>query len=72
MSRRGDMKRISFPSGLFDRVFSISVLEHVPRPDRLAAWREPLRILRSGGLAVLTLDWVFRMNPALGACAAER
>jgi ubiquinone/menaquinone biosynthesis C-methylase UbiE len=41
---------------MFDRVFCISVLEHMPPADRAAALREFARIVRPDGLVVLTMD----------------
>jgi SAM-dependent methyltransferase len=62
---KGDIRRIGFPGEFFDRVFSISVLEHVPVPDRKKVFDELFRVLRPGGLAVLTIDNVFHMNETL-------
>lgn len=41
---------------MFDRVFCISVLEHLPPADRAAALAEFARIVRDDGLLVLTMD----------------
>jgi len=41
---------------VFDRVFCISVLEHLPPADRAAALVEFARIVRDDGLVVLTMD----------------
>ncbi|MFX0196939.1 MAG: class I SAM-dependent methyltransferase [Candidatus Hodarchaeota archaeon] len=62
---KGDIRRIGFPDEFFDRVFSISVLEHVPVADRKKVFNELFRVLRPGGLAVLTIDNVFHMNDTL-------
>jgi ubiquinone/menaquinone biosynthesis C-methylase UbiE len=40
----------------FDRVFCISVLEHLPADDRKATLREFARIVRPNGLVLLTMD----------------
>jgi SAM-dependent methyltransferase len=45
-----------YRDGSFDRVFCISVLEHLPPAVRTAALREFARVLAPGGLAVLTMD----------------
>ncbi|MFN7589750.1 MAG: methyltransferase domain-containing protein [Planctomycetota bacterium] len=45
-----------YAAGMFDRVFCISVLEHMPPADRAAALREFARIVRPDGLVVLTMD----------------
>lgn len=41
---------------VFDRVFCISVLEHLPPADRAAALVEFARLVRDDGLVVLTMD----------------
>lgn len=56
---------IAFPANFFDRVFSVSALEHVPVPLRRRVWSELLRVLRPGGWAVLTIDWIFGFNGRL-------
>ena len=45
---RGDIAALPFRDGSFDVVFSIYVLEHVERPQRLAS--EIARVLRPGGV----------------------
>lgn len=59
--------RLCFPDNFFDRIFSVSVLEHVPPPLLDATMRELFRVLRPGGLAVLTIDWVFGMDVGLAS-----
>lgn len=48
--------RTPYDDRMFDRVFCISVLEHLPAPDRAAALVEFARIVRDDGLVVLTMD----------------
>ena len=54
---RNDMTRLDVPDNSFDRVFCISVLEHIEEP---AVWqkgiREMVRILKPGGRLILTMD----------------
>ena len=44
------------PDASFNMVFSISVLEHVPAPQRLAVYKDMFRILAPGGQAVHSID----------------
>lgn len=52
-----------FADDSVDTVYSISTLEHVPRPDAHATMREIARILRPGGAAVLTIDLFLDLEP---------
>ena len=54
--RRCSITATPYAQGQFDRVFCISVLEHLPPADRAAALREFARLLRPDGLLVLTMD----------------
>lgn len=62
---KGDIRHIYFPDEFFDRVFSVSVLEHVPVQDRKQVFDEIFRVLKPDGLAVLTIDYIFQMNDTL-------
>jgi SAM-dependent methyltransferase len=44
------------PDGTFDRVFSVSTLEHIPWRARLDALRDMHRMLAPGGLEIHTID----------------
>lgn len=50
----GNMERLDFPDNTFDVAFSISSLEHTPNP-RIAI-RELCRVVKPGGLVLLTCD----------------
>lgn len=55
------MQNLSWPDGTFDRVVSISVLEHLQPPsEQQRAVRQMARVLKPGGLMLLTLDYVER------------
>lgn len=52
--RQGDIRNIPYEDGRFDRVFCISVLEHLDRPNE--ALSELLRVLKPGGHLIFTVD----------------
>ena len=58
-----DARQLSYPDASFDRVFSISVLEHIPGDGDAAAMREIARVLRPGGIVALTVPFA-----ASGVC----
>lgn len=64
---RGDMDSLPLDTDSQDRVFCISVMEHVPPDVRRRGMQEIARVLRPGGRAVLTVDmsmW-FELNRPL-------
>jgi SAM-dependent methyltransferase len=52
-----DGRRLPYASDTFDGAFSISVLEHIPDSGDSTAVRELLRVVRPGGLIVLTVPF---------------
>lgn len=54
-SQLADARNIPFSDGVFDRVVCCSVLEHIP-DNRDRALEEMKRVLKPGGLLLLTLD----------------
>jgi ubiquinone/menaquinone biosynthesis C-methylase UbiE len=52
MMVRGDAENLPFADGCFDVVVSVTVLQNLPDPGR--AVREVARVLKRGGLAILT------------------
>jgi len=55
-----DARALSYPAETFDRVFSISVLEHIEGTGDTAAVREALRVLKPGGLFAFTVPFGLR------------
>jgi ubiquinone/menaquinone biosynthesis C-methylase UbiE len=49
----GDLERLQFPDAFFDAVLAMGVLEYLP--DYAPALREIYRVLKPGGIAVLTV-----------------
>jgi SAM-dependent methyltransferase len=52
-----DARHLSYPDASFDRVFSISVIEHIPEDGDTHAMREIARVLRPGGILTLTVPF---------------
>jgi len=52
----GSMLALPFRDGWFDRVFCISVLEHLDQEEMNQSLREVRRVLRPGGLFIVTVD----------------
>jgi len=52
-----DGRDLGYPSGMFDRAFAISSIEHIPDDGDSRAMREIGRVLRPGGLVCLTVPW---------------
>lgn len=59
---RADARSLPYPDNWFDRVFCISVLEHIPDRHTDAA-REMVRVLKPGGYLLLTMDVVIEGKP---------
>ena len=52
-----DARRLSYPDAYFDRIFSISVIEHIPSSGDSEALRELARVLKPGGMLSLTVPF---------------
>lgn len=52
-----DARALTYPDESFDRVFSVSTIEHIPRDGDRAAMQEIARVLRPGGICCLTVPW---------------
>ena len=51
-----DIAELPFTDGSFDVVVSTSVLEHLPYPNYLLAFCELYRVLKEGGMLIVTCD----------------
>lgn len=54
LCRRGDLASIYYPDGHFDKVFCVSVVEHIPEAEKCVD--ELWRVLKPGGRLLLTID----------------
>lgn len=54
----GSILDMPFRDNTFDCVFSICVIEHIPRGEQLVALTELSRVLKPGGRLALTFDYV--------------
>jgi len=52
-----DARALTYPDWAFDRVFSISTIEHIPGDGDSEAMREITRVLKPGGTVCLTVPW---------------
>lgn len=57
------LQEAQLEAGTFDRIFAISVLEHVSQPEAGSVLRAMRRLLAPGGRAVLSIDLFFDLPP---------
>jgi SAM-dependent methyltransferase len=57
------IQEADLPSDHFDRVVSISVIEHIPPDDLRVLLEHVKRVLKPGGLFVLTVDLFLDLQP---------
>jgi len=50
------IQELSLPEGFFDRVFCISVMEHIPKSEWPLCIKQLAKVVRHGGRLLLTLD----------------
>ena len=55
--KQGDITVLPYRSNMFDKIFCISVLEHIPDADKAKALAEFCRVLKKAGQIILTLDY---------------
>ena len=54
---RQDGRRLTYPDNHFDGAFAVSVLEHIPGDGDTEAMREMVRVVKPGGLIVVTTPY---------------
>ena len=52
-----DAQALSYSDETFDRIFSVSVVEHIPGNGDAVAVQEIARVLKPGGIVCLTVPW---------------
>ena len=52
-----DGRALTYADGSFDAAYSVSVLEHIPDSGDSAAIRELIRVVRPGGVVVVTVPY---------------
>lgn len=52
----GDLTATEYEAETFDVVLCISVIEHLASEDRVKFWTEAARVLKPGGVLVVTMD----------------
>jgi SAM-dependent methyltransferase len=62
LERLGDPSKSSLPTGYFDVIYSLSVLEHVPSEIMPAVWRHMDSLLKPGGEMMHAVDLLFPSN----------
>jgi hypothetical protein len=65
LERLGNPAKSSLPSGYFDVVYSLSVLEHVPTSIMPLIWRHMDALLKPGGEMMHAVDLLFPSNGGL-------
>jgi len=55
-TRKENMSEISFPDNFFDRVFCLSVMEHLKKGEVIEGLKQMKRVLKPGGLLLITVD----------------
>lgn len=55
-----DGRSLDYPDGYFDKVYAISVIEHIEENGDSQAMREIARVLKAGGLCCLTVPYAAR------------
>ena len=63
--------RADLDSGVYDRIFSISVLEHLPEVDIREAMACAFRWLKPSGLMIMTVDLALNLHPFCSRRANE-
>jgi ubiquinone/menaquinone biosynthesis C-methylase UbiE len=62
----GDALNLPFSDNFFDKVYSIALLHHIPSEDfRIKVLKEAKRVLKSGGILILTCWKICRLREIL-------
>jgi len=69
------IQKLSFDTGYFDRVFCLSIIEHIPREEWKICMRELVRVLKPYGKLIITMDMssrnVFEYKDVFQYCGVQ-
>lgn len=65
----GDCTQMEFEDNRFDLIYSASVIEHIPNPER--AFTEMARVLKPGGLMIHNVDPYFSPKGGHASCTLD-
>ena len=66
-----DGRKLSYPDDSFDAAFSVSVIEHIPDQGDTAAVRELLRVVKPGGVVIITTPYDTAYRPWMRRCSVS-
>jgi ubiquinone/menaquinone biosynthesis C-methylase UbiE len=55
--KQASLTKLPYKNSMFDKVFSISALEHISDADKVKALTEFKRVLKKSGMLILTIDY---------------
>jgi ubiquinone/menaquinone biosynthesis C-methylase UbiE len=55
--KQADLTKLPYKNSMFDKIFSISALEHISDTDKVKALSEFKRVLKKSGMVILTIDY---------------
>jgi ubiquinone/menaquinone biosynthesis C-methylase UbiE len=55
--KKASLTKLPYKNSMFDKIFSISALEHISDIDKVKALEEFKRVLKKSGMVILTIDY---------------
>ncbi len=69
--KQANLTKLPYKTGMFDKIFCISALEHLPDSDKLQALKQFRKVLKNSGMIILTLDYPDTTMDAMEKLADE-